>query len=307
MPVTKVKRRADAGQLVGTDVRFDLLAIDASTFPDVAYWNDAFAGESLEEIAAALDRDGGGALPIALSGGGDLLPTEIEIAGRTVDVRTVARASAFPGMISLRPLVIADRDRLESAFEDYDPLGDVRASAELWVRGDPDRAAFALTSMPFPAFPIITAREVKDIPEFTAVIGTFAVMDAVALAAALLVVIVMLMYLQARQRAQLVAFGLSMRMGMTRATHRRSLVLELATMLLISLVAGVLLGGIAAWLVVPLLDPLDTIPPSPLFVVPVAGILVGAVVLLAIAWLGGVYTERRARRVDLGEVMRVAE
>jgi ABC-type antimicrobial peptide transport system permease subunit len=98
-----------------------------------------------------------------------------------------------------------------------------------------------------------------------------------------------------------------MRMGMTHATHRRSLVLELATMLLVSLFAGMVLGTIAAWMVVPLLDPLDTIPPSPLFVVPIAPIVVGAVALLAISWIGGLYTERRARHVDLGEVMRVAE
>jgi len=118
---------------------------------------------------------------------------------------------------------------------------------------------------------------------------------------------VMLMYLQARQRSQLVAFGLSMRMGMTHATHRRSLVLELATMLLVSLLLGVVLGTIAAWMVVPLLDPIDTIPPSPLFVVPFAPILAGAITLATLSWLGGLYTERRARRVDLGEVMRVAE
>jgi hypothetical protein len=292
---------------VGTDQRFDLLVIDASSFPRVAYWNDAFADAPLEAICNELREPGRDGLPVAISGGGDLTPTEIDIAGRTVAVRTVARARAFPGMVSLRPLVIADEERLREAFEGFDPVGDVRASAELWVKGDPEAAAVALQSMPFPAFPIITAQQVQDIPEFTAVIGTFAVMDAVALAAALLVVIVMLMYLQARQRSQLVAFGLSMRMGMTHATHRRSLVLELATMLLVSLLAGLVLGTIAARMVVPLLDPLDTIPPSPLFVVPVAPIVVGALVLAATSWIGGLVTERRARRVDLGEVMRVAE
>jgi len=307
LPVTKVRRRADAGDLVGTDQRFDLLVIDASSFSRVAYWNDAFADASLEAICAELEGPSRDALPIVISGGGDIDPTEIDIGGRIAEVRTVARARAFPGMVSLRPLVIADEEWLRAAFEGFDPVGDVRASAELWVKGDPDEASAALQSMPFPAFPIITAQQVRDIPEFTAVIGTFAVMDAAALAAALLVVIVMLMYLQARQRSQLVAFGLSMRMGMTHATHRRSLVLELATMLMVSLLAGLILGTVAAWMVVPLLDPLDTIPPSPLFVVPVVPIVGGALALAVISWLGGLSTERRARHVDLGEVMRVAE
>jgi putative ABC transport system permease protein len=307
LPATRVRRRADAGALVGTDQRFDLLVIDASSFSRVAYWNDAFAGDPLETIVAGLEGSSRDGLPIAISGGGDVAPTEIEIAGRTVDIRIVARARAFPGMVSLQPMVIADEEALREAFEDFDPVGGMRASAELWVRGDPEQAAAALQSLPFPVFPVITAEQVQDIPEFTAVIGTFAVMDAVALAAALLVMIVMLMYLQARQRSQLVAFGLSMRMGMTHATHRRSLVLELATMLLVSLLLGVVLGTIAAWMVVPLLDPIDTIPPSPLFVVPFAPILAGAITLATLSWLGGLYTERRARRVDLGEVMRVAE
>jgi putative ABC transport system permease protein len=297
----------DAGVLVGTDRRFDLLVIDASSFSRVAYWNDAFAGDPLEAIVAELEGSSRDVLPIAISGGGDAAPTEIEVAGRTVDVRIVARARAFPGMVSLRPLVVTDEEALREAFEGFDPVGDVRASAELWVKGEPEEAAAALQSMPAPAFPVVTAEQVQDIPEFTAVIGTFAVMDAVALAAALLVVIVMLMYLQARQRSQLVAFGLSMRMGMTHATHRRSLVLELAAMLLVSLLVGLALGAIAAWMVVPLLDPIRTIPPSPLFVLPMVQIVVGAVSLAAISWVGGLYTEQRARRVDLGEVMRVAE
>ena len=222
-------------------------------------------------------------------------------------MRVIEDARAFPGMVSLRPLVIADASALRAAFEGFDPVGDVRASAEVWVKGDPDRAVAALATLPTPAFPIITAAQVQDIPEFTAVIGTFAVMDAVALAAALLVVIVMLMYLQARQRSQLVAFGLSTRMGMTHATHRRSLVLELATMLLTSFVVALGLGALAAWLVVPLLDPLATIPPAPLFVTPVVPIVIGGVALATIAWAGGTATARRAQRVDLGEVMRVAE
>lgn len=306
-PVTKVRRRPDAGTLVGPGDRFDLLAIDAASFPRVAYWHDAFADAPLEEICSTLAGPVPGGVPIVIAGGATRDPPAIEIGGRRVDVRVVARARAFPGMVSLRPLVVVDEEALRAAYEGFDPLGDVRTSAELWVKGDPDTAAAALAAVPILAFPIITAEQVKDIPEFTAVIGTFAVMDAVALAAALLVVIVMLMYLQARQRSQLVAFGLSMRMGMTDATHRRSLVLELATMLLASLLAALVLGTFGAWLVVPLLDPLATIPPAPLFVTPVAPIVVGGVTLAAIAWAGGLFTARRARRVDLGEVMRVAE
>ena len=115
-------------------------------------------------------------------------------------------------------------------------------------------------------FSILTADEVRDIPEIAAVIDTFLVLNALGIVAALLVIIGMLMYLQARQRSQVVSYGLSRRMGMSHSGHRRALVFELGTMLCSSYVIGLALALGAALLMLPLLDPLATIPPSPLFV-----------------------------------------
>ena len=56
-----------------------------------------------------------------------------------------------------------------------------------------------------------------------------------------------------------------------------------------------------------LLDPLPTIPPGPLFDAPawVLAATFGGVV--AATWVAAWATNRRARSVDLGEVMRLAE
>ena len=64
---------------------------------------------------------------------------------------------------------------------------------------------------------------------------------------------------------------------------------------------------VAGRLVSPLLDPLQTIPPAPLFDAPIA--------VVAGRWsgsassrvVGGWLVHRRAAAVDLGEVLRVAE
>lgn len=96
----------------------------------------------------------------------------------------------------------------------------------------------------------------------------FVVMNALGLVAALLVVAGMLMYLQARQRSQVVSYALSLRMGMTHAHHRRSLVVELGTMLCYAYLLGLTVAIGAALVMVPRLDPLASIPPSPLFVWP---------------------------------------
>ncbi len=63
----------------------------------------------------------------------------------------------------------------------------------------------------------------------------------------------------------------------------------------------------AARLTVPLLDPIEAIPPEPIAVVPVVVVALAAPVLLLVALAGGWLTERRARSADLGQVMRLAD
>jgi predicted lysophospholipase L1 biosynthesis ABC-type transport system permease subunit len=115
------------------------------------------------------------------------------------------------------------------------------------------------------------------------------------------------MYLQARQRSQVLSYALSLRMGMTHAHHRRSLVVELGTMLCYAYSLGLILAIGAALIMVPRLDPLPTIPPSPLFVWPRLIFAAAFAVVMAIAWVGGWFTNRRAHVDDLGRVMRLAE
>jgi hypothetical protein len=127
------------------------------------------------------------------------------------------------------------------------------------------------------------------------------------LLAALLVVAGMLMYLQARQRSQVVSYALSARMRMTHRQHGRSLALELGAMLLWGFATGLALAAVTARITVPRLDPIPTIPPAPVLVTPVATVIAALVVAGAFAWLGAAATNRRARATDLAEVMRVAE
>jgi hypothetical protein len=78
-------------------------------------------------------------------------------------------------------------------------------------------------------------------------------------------------------------------------------------MLVVAFVAGGVLALAAARLTIPLLDPIEAIPPEPIGVVPVIVVTVTAPVLLLVAFAGGWLTERRARAADLGQVMRLAD
>jgi putative ABC transport system permease protein len=305
-PLTRVERRPFAGQL-RADVPFDLVGIDADTFASAAFWDPAFSDEPLSVLLSRLSEGEGDAVPIVVASSGET-PTHITIDTRTVPVKVVGRADAFPGMLSRRPLVVVDSDRLVEAFEGQaNPLSGPAVSDELWVRGPPAAIRAALPDLSFQPSLVLTADEVKDIPYIAAVIDTFLVMNGLGLLAALLVFAAMVMYLQARQRSEVVSYGLSLRMGMRKGAHLLATATEVGAMLVIAYAVGAVLAITAAQLTVPLLDPLETIPPDPIGVVPVVTLAIAAPVLLLAALAGGWLVERRARAADLGQVMRLAD
>ena len=307
LPVTRAVRRIQAGEL-RPGVPFDLLAIDTG---------DLRLGRLL--------------------GPGLLLGTARDAPGP--DLGTVRRqapgphglgAERVPGLDHDRPNDPADRDRrarrrvprhdvapaarrggrgrLLEAFGDApNPLTGSSASDELWIRGTPRAARAALAGLDYTPSLILTADEVKDISYIAAVIDTFLVMNGLGVLAALLVFAAMLMYLQTRQRSEIVSYGLSLRMGMRSSRHLAAIAIEVGAMLLIAFVAGTVLAIAAARLTVPLLDPIEAIPPDPITVVPVVLLALAAPALLLAALAGGWLTERRARSADLGQVMRLAD
>jgi ABC-type antimicrobial peptide transport system permease subunit len=96
-------------------------------------------------------------------------------------------------------------------------------------------------------------------------------------------------------------------MGMTERAHRRAVFIEVASMLVFAYAVGVALAVGTSLLLVPRLDPLPGIPPgAPLFVSPMWVLVAGLIGVVAVSWLGGWISDRRARSVELGEVMRLA-
>ena len=306
LPITRATRVKYAGSLSPGDVPFDMVGIDPETIVGAAFWDDSFSDDSLGDLVARLPSESGPLPVLLVQGEGD--PTAMAIAQIETPIEVVGTANAFPGVSSDDPVLVVDARSLERRLgAGGNPLDRPSARTEYWIAGDTDEALASVGELE--AYPLgtLTAEQVKDVPFIAAAIDTFAMLNVLGLAAAVLVIGVLVVYLQARQRARSVSNVLSMRMGMRGGQARAALVLELAAMLLAAFVLGASMGMVAVGLIAPLLDPLQTIPPPPLFDAPIAVVLWTLVGVLAVSVAGGWFVHRRAATVDLGEVLRVAE
>jgi hypothetical protein len=314
-PITKVYRIPHAGRLgragdLEGGPEIDLLAVDPATLAETAHWDPGFGAATLDEAINGLRDDASGEVLPAVLAGSDLgEAVSFDIAGDPFDFRVVERLDAFPGMVSERPLLVVDVTDLAALLERRSSglLSTARVNAEWWVRGEPGAVEAALARVDAPPSNTLTAAEVRDIPSISAVIDTFRVLDLLGSGAALLVIVAMLMYLQARKRARVVSYALARRMGLSHRSHGVALVVELGAMLLASYAIALLTATAASWLVAAMVDPLPTIPPETLFTIPAPWLALSAALLCVVAAIAGVATNATGGRSDLGSLMRVAE
>jgi putative ABC transport system permease protein len=311
-PITKVTRVVRGGEATANGGQVDVMAVEPATLAEAAFWDPSWSELSFRALADRLGAAGRDGEPIPVVVAGDRLPdeTQIIVDSAPVPIEVVGRSSAFPGMFDSRPLVVASYSSWERAFDQLgiaDPFESPGAEAQLWVKGDEERAAAALAASPVRPYLVLTAAEVRQNPSILSATRTFDFLRALGFAAGLLAVVGMLLYLQARQRNRVVSYALSQRMGLAGPVHVAALVLELGAMLLSSLAVGIGLALVAARVVLGDVDPLADIPPDPLFSIPVGLLLASAVGLAVISVLGGLLASRVAERANVSEVMRLAD
>ena len=192
-------------------------------------------------------------------------------------MRILARVKVFPGMSEGVPLVITSARALNAASAKlhlFDPL-DVPATY-IWVKGPPAaiEQAFGRTSLQ-PYYVVSVDTYLKN-SDFLLATRTLSYMRIVAIASGVLVLIGLLLYLQARQRPQAIASALARRMGLRRRTEILSLSLELGAIVFFAAAIGAVIAIAAAAPITKHLDPLPEYPPSPVFAIPTAVILVSA-------------------------------
>jgi putative ABC transport system permease protein len=299
-----VVRRFNDAEADGSPV--DVLAIDPSTFGQGAFWDRSFAARSLPTLLGDL-APGPTGQPVPAVVVGRSLPDRFSLAlsphdqtgGARLQARVTERTRTFPGMRA-DPLVVVDRRAVDGLDQADETL--------LWARGPRERVAAVLERSGLEVGGLVVdVREVLDVSSFLATSWTFGFLQALGALTGLITAGGLVLYVESRQRNRRVAYALSRRMGLSRASHLESLLAEVGGTLLGGFAIGVGLSFLAARLVYRRLDVLPTVPPVPLLRIPVPTLAGTGLAVLAVAWLAAWIAQRSADRTNLAEVLRHAE
>jgi hypothetical protein len=210
-------------------------------------------------------------------------------------------------MATDQPLLVVSRDALaRSAAAANLPAEAIGGNAEVWARQDVDTLRRELGGAVISTRQSASAAALLRKPAFAVVSWTLDMLEVFSVVVGLVAVAALLLYVQARQRGQVVAAALLGRMGLARSAQRLSAALELAGMLLVALVIGGLLAFAAAALVFDQLDLTPQLEPGPMLRLPVPllwQVLLGA---LVVSFAGAALVQWRADRANVAEVMRLA-
>jgi hypothetical protein len=231
----------------------------------------------------------------------------ITIEGTRFPIRIVDRIHAFPGMTT-NPLFVTSTAALDEAAHQMkmtNPLIGISRNY-IWAKGRPAVLVKALEDPGLDIAYVTSIDALAKDPQVLLATRTYSYVRTVALAAALIALAGLILYLQARAQSQRIASALARRMGLSTGSEVLSLFLELSAILLLSAAVGVAIAAAVAAPVVKHVDLLPDYAPSSILAVPwpVAGLL--AAFVLAVAAIAAAATCLLSSRTDVSEDLRVA-
>ena len=127
----------------------------------------------------------------------------------------------------------------------------------IWAKGPPSTLVKALEAPGLDIAYVTSIDAFRKDPQILLATRTYSYVRTVALAAALIALAGLVLYLQARSQTQRIASALARRMGLSAGSEILSLFLELAAILLASAVVGI---GVAAAVAAPIVKHVDLLP-----------------------------------------------
>jgi putative ABC transport system permease protein len=285
-----------------------LIGVEPDSFVGAASWEPSFSSNPLPDLMQRLGGAPVEPLPAILVGG-DLAgqDRQLSLGGYHLPIDVVGTASAFPGNEGGLAVVVS-APALRAVLEAHDATVALNgADYRGWAHGDVGQArAFLIASGADPGSVVVAADRLQT-PGYRALAWSFVFMELIGLMTAVVALIGLLLYLQARLRSRELSYALMRRMGLSASAHRVSVGIEIAGLLAAAYVIGTLLAIATALLVYRRLDPLPDLTPGPSLRAPGALFAGIAVAIAACSVAGAWFVQRRAERADVGAVLRFAD
>ena len=279
----------------GTEVR--LLGVDPGTFDDFAYVN-----RSQRTAVRKVTYDGGVNVPaILVNAGPHVDASSVTVLTTQLSLEVVSQMPVFPGLRdSFEPMLVIDR----SAFGLLDPSAD--RINQVWTSTSQyDAMAGALRADHYSILTELSPQVLFGNTGLLPVTWIFGYLRALAVLIGLVALAGLVFALAARSRRRAVSYVLSRQMGMSRLTHLRSLVVELALAVGAGWLLGVVVGAAADGLVYRSLDVFAALPPAPSFSWPVHVIAVMAFIVVLVVLLSALVTQLASERTRPADVLRL--
>ena len=292
---TEVWQRSEM-EYAGMEV--DLLAVDPNSFAQAAFWDDAFADETLAALMSDIGTGSESPVPAILVGeapdaGGVVNPNQ---PADPWQVEVVAHVRAFPGAGSRRPTLVVPLAAAQAGPINYFHFVFAKGGYGEWRGTLQDLGAQPMLA--------ISRQGAVDSSVLQFAAWSFDFVKALGVFVGGLVVAALLLHLSARQRQQALGFAFLRRMGFSRRRHWAALVAEVGAMMGGVVVLGTALALACVKIVSPHVDPLPIVPPTPLMVVPWLALAVVWGIGLAVVLLGTAFAQLIGGRVDVAEVLR---
>jgi putative ABC transport system permease protein len=282
----------------------DLVAGDPRALARTLRWGDGWANDP-RPLLPRLTGGGSAELRAIATPGMPRLDAVVD-QGARIPVRVVGHA-AVPGSSAGRPALLVSRvalHRLARRLRILDPAPG--ATGLVWAKGDPRRLVPVLERSSLAPVYLTGVDHIRDDPSVAAAERSYRYVELIGTAAAALALVALLLYLQARQRSQLIASALARRMGLPLRGDVAALALEAGAVVLF---AGVVGAAVATASAIPIAHHVDSLPqyaPAPVTVVPWPTLGIGLVAALGASLLLGAGAALLASRSDVAEALRVA-
>jgi putative ABC transport system permease protein len=281
-----------------------VLGIDPSTFADAAYWEDSFSSQPLRVLLRDLGEQRDDGINAITVGGGFQTDLAFQGGGQTLPVNVVGTARSFPGQLGRTPMFVVEKDALEELAGGMAGATGGRRD-EVWARGAPAAIERVLNEHDVLYFSTNSVAEALEAPSLQSLLWSLGLLQTLGIAAGVISVAGLVLYLQARERATTVVRALTRRMRLSSRGYRTMLILEVGGLLGTAFVLGAGLGLGVSILLLDRFDLNPSLPPSQLVQMPVVPLVITAVVIAGTAMVSASRMQRRADRANVAELMRV--